>query len=109
MKDKETNIQEIKDKVKQFVESRDWSKSHSPKNLAMSISIESAELMEIFQWCSTDEAWNINETAEAEHLREEIADVLIYSISLANQLNIDISAAIEDKMMKNAKRFPESN
>jgi dCTP diphosphatase len=106
MNDNFTNIQEIKNRVKKFVKERNWAESHSPKNLAMSISIEAAELMEIFQWLSTEEAWNIDSSEEFTHLKEELADVLIYSISLANQLNIDISEAIEDKMNKNEKRFP---
>ncbi len=106
MTDTQTNIQEIKDLVKRFQESRGWGKSHSPKNLAMSISIEAAELMEIFQWVSMEEAWKVRSSDEFEHLQEELADVLIYCMSLANQLDIDVAAAIEDKMHKNALRFP---
>lgn len=106
MTDIETNLQEIKDKVKQFTSSRGWMIHHSPKNLAMSIAIEAAELMEIFQWVSTDEAWQVRESNEFEHLQEELADVLIYCISLANQLDIDVAAAIDDKMQKNALRYP---
>lgn len=106
MTDTETNLQEIKDRVKQFTFSRGWRRYHSPKNLAMSIAIEAAELMEIFQWVSTDEACQIKESDEFEHLQEELADVLIYCMSLANQLDIDVAAAIEDKMQKNALRYP---
>ena len=106
MRDIETNLQEIKDKVKQFTLSRGWNSHHSPKNLAMSIAIEAAELMEIFQWVSTDNAWQIRESDEFEHLQEELADVLIYCMSLANQLDIDVALAIEDKICKNACRYP---
>ncbi|NLJ25378.1 MAG: nucleotide pyrophosphohydrolase [Firmicutes bacterium] len=106
MTDTETNLQEIKDRVKQFTLSRGWRRYHSPKNLAISIAIEAAELMEIFQWISTDEAWQTKESDEFEHLQEELADVLIYCMSLANQLDIDVAAAIEDKMQKNALRYP---
>jgi len=104
--DTETNVQAIKDLVKQFQASRGWEKFHSPKNLAMSISIEAAELMEIFQWVSSEEAWRVRESDEFQHLQEELADVLIYCMSLANQLDIDVAAAIQDKMHKNALRFP---
>ncbi len=106
MADNNTNFQHFKERVQAFIEERDWQRGHNPKNIAMSISIEAAELMEIFQWCTTEDSWKINETKEAEHVREELADVLIYSISLANQLGIDISEAIEDKMRKNAVRYP---
>ncbi len=106
MKDQNTTIQEIKERVAKFVDERDWNKFHSPKNLAMSISIEASELMEIFQWLTPEEAWNINNTDEAIHLREELSDVIIYCISLANQLGIDISSSIEDKMRKNAIKYP---
>lgn len=106
MTDTETNLQDVKDKVQQFTLSRGWKRHHSPKNLAMSIAIEAAELMEVFQWVSTDEAWKIRQSDEFEHLKEELADVLIYCMSLANQLDIDVAAAIEDKMHKNALRYP---
>lgn len=106
MNDAETRLQEIKDKVAAFTEERNWTGQHSPKNLAMSIAIEAAELMEIFQWVSTDDAWKITESSEFTHLQEELADVIIYCCSLASRLNIDVAAAIEDKMEKNAKRYP---
>lgn len=72
----------------------------------MSIGIEAAELMEIFQWSTTEDAWAIGESDEFEHLQEELADVLIYCMSLANELDIDVAAAIDDKMKKNARRWP---
>ncbi|MCR4435637.1 MAG: nucleotide pyrophosphohydrolase [Clostridiales bacterium] len=106
MNDNLTTIAHIKKKVKEFVDVRKWTKDHNPKNLSMCISIEAAELMEIFQWVSMEEAWNVNKIEEFTHLKEELADVLIYCFSLANQLGIDISEAIEDKMQKNEKRFP---
>jgi len=72
----------------------------------MSISIEAAELMGIFQWLSIEEANNISKDEEKfTHLKEEIADVIIYCLSLSNRLNIDVSEAVKDKMKKNEKRF----
>lgn len=109
MTDKTTNIQQVKDKIGAFVKERNWNESHSPKNLSMSIAIEASELMEIFQWLSPEEAWNINNTSESTHLKEELSDVIIYCFSLANQLGIDVSEAIEDKIKKNAIKYPTKN
>lgn len=106
MADKNTNIQELKDKVSTFVKQRNWEEFHNPKNLSMSISIEASELMEIFQWLNIEESWDIMNSSEAEHVKEELADVMIYCISLANQLNIDISTAIKDKIRKNSIKYP---
>lgn len=106
MNDAETRIQEIKEKVAEFTAQRNWTSLHSPKNLAMSIAVEAAELMEIFQWMTVEDSWHIAETDEFTHVKEELADILIYCCSFASQLNIDVAAAIEDKMEKNAKRFP---
>lgn len=106
MKDKTTNIQSLKDKVLKFVQERDWNDFHNPKNLAMSIAIESSELMEIFQWLNEEESNNIMDSDENMHLQEELADVIIYCLSLANRLDIDISSAIEDKIKKNAIKYP---
>ena len=107
MHDNSTSIQEIKEKIAKFVEDRNWGEAHSPKNLSMSIAIEASELMEIFQWISTEEAWNICNTEEFTHLKEELSDVMIYCLSLANQLDIDVSSAIEDKIEKNGKKYPK--
>ncbi len=107
MNDKATNVQEIKDRISKFVKDRNWMDAHSPKNLSMSIAIEAAELMEIFQWLSTEEARGIkNVEGKFTHLKEELADVIIYCLSLANQLNIDVATAIDDKIEKNAKKYP---
>lgn len=107
MRDDRTRVAELKQLVRRFMDARDWGKYHSPKNLAMSISIEAAELMELFQWCTVEEAGRVRGTGEMERVREEIADVLIYCFSLANQLDIDLASAVRDKMDDNARRFPE--
>ena len=89
------------------MEERNWFHFHNPKNLTMSISIEAAELMEIFQWKSIEESWDIKKNSqEFIHLKEELADVLIYCLSLSNQLDIDLVEAIEDKISKNAEKYP---
>ena len=106
MNDRVTTVMELRNAFREFVRARRWEDAHSPKNLAMSIAIEAAELMEIFQWSSLERSSDVAKTPEFEHVREELADVLIYCLSLANRLDIDISAAIEDKLVKNAKRYP---
>ena len=106
MNDKTTNIQDLKDKVLNFVQARSWGDDHNPKNLSMSIAIESSELMEIFQWLNEEESLNIMNSDEGVHLKEELADIIIYCLSLSNKLDIDISSAIEDKIKKNGIKYP---
>lgn len=88
------------DLIRAFVRERDWDKYHAPGNLAKSVSIEAAELLECFQWndqtCEDD----------LEHIHEEIADVMIYCIMLADKLGFDLDDIIRDKMQKNAKKYP---
>ncbi|NMA66040.1 MAG: nucleotide pyrophosphohydrolase [Clostridiaceae bacterium] len=107
MNDNQTSIQEIKDKIAMFDEERNWIEAYNPKDLSMSIAIEAAELMEIFQWMSVEEAKDIGDSEEFTHLKEELSDVIIYCLSLANQLDIDVSASIEDKIKKNGKKYPK--
>ena len=106
MEDCSTKVAKLKKKVDKFVEDRDWNNSHNPKNLSMSIAIEAGELMEIFQWLTIKDSWDIIENEEFEHMKEELADVMIYCFSLANQLDIDITTAVFDKISKNGDRYP---
>jgi len=100
MDDKKTTIKQLKDIADKFVKDRNWGKHHSLKNLAVSIAIEAAELMEHFQW---DELrWEKNKKA----VEEELADVLIYCLYFAIEEKIDISKAIEAKLAKAAKKYP---
>ena len=105
--DETTTVSYLKEIVSKFVFERDWIKYHTPKNLAESISIESAELLELFQWRTDDEIKSLLEDSEfLKEIKEELADVMIYCISLANRLGIDISRAILDKMEKNKRKYP---
>lgn len=105
-KDEITTISNLKLTVREFVNKRDWQKFHTPRNLAESISIESAELLEIFQWSSKEDILKKkDDLAKREKIREELADVLIYSLSLSNAMGIDIAKAINDKMIKNEKKY----
>jgi dCTP diphosphatase len=106
-KDENTTIEDLKLIVKEFVQKRDWQKFHTPRNLAESISIESAELLEIFQWSSVEDGSMIEYgKIIRERMREELADVFIYLISLSNTMEIDITEAINDKMKKNENKYP---
>jgi NTP pyrophosphatase (non-canonical NTP hydrolase) len=106
--DEKTNITNLKQIVKDFVNKRNW--EHNPKNLAEAICIEAAELLEIFQWVSNKEALYFREDHDKKmNIREELADVLIYIISLANKMEIDISQAIKMKMRKNERKYPVNN
>ena len=105
--DKETSILQLKKRVQKFVDDRDWQKYHQPKNLAMSIAIESSELMELFQWTDETESDAITKNQEKlTALKDELADIMAYCLSLANVLNIDISQAIMGKIDKNERKYP---
>ena len=107
MNDRQTNVQELKETISKFVQERNWAEAHNPKNLSMSIAIEAAELMEIFQWLSTEEAKSIqNYEQKFDHLKDELADVMIYCLSMANQLDIDVASIIEEKTKKNGRKYP---
>ncbi len=107
MTDETTTVGELRQAVGKFVNERDWSQFHSPKNLSMAIAIEAAELMEHFQWLTTDESRLVRGSPEdLRQVREELADVLCFALSFANAMNIDISTAVRDKMAKNALKYP---
>jgi dCTP diphosphatase len=100
MNDAETTLQDLRAEIYQFNDARDWHQFHTPKNLAASIVIEAAELLECFQW--TDEP------APEQLLRlvEELADVVIYCLTLSNALDIDLSQAVRQKLARNNARYP---
>jgi NTP pyrophosphatase (non-canonical NTP hydrolase) len=102
MSDITTNIHELKELVANFVEERSWNQFHSPKNLSMSIAIEAAELMELFQWATSNDFKEV----PIDRIREELADVVIYCLSMANALDIDITTAVKNKVIANARKYP---
>ena len=107
MSDNKTTIQGLKSLVQAFVDARDWQQFHSPKNLSMSLSIEAAELMELFQWLDLDEARDAMRTGSVrENAIDEIADVLIYALAFCNSNDIDIADAVTRKMGKNNQKYP---
>ena len=107
MTDNNTLINDLKIIVKEFVEERDWRQFHNPKNLSMSIAIESAELMELFQWLSEKESIKSMSSGKLrKNAIDEVADVFIYLIAFCNENNIDIKQAIDQKMKKNKIKYP---
>ena len=107
MNDNITTLTELKRKVAQFVAERDWNQFHTPKNLAASISIEAAELLEHFQWREAEQCERDKLSPEKIHeIGEECADVLAYLLSLANRLGLDLSEIYERKMKRNAEKYP---
>lgn len=98
----------LQKQVAKFVSDRDWDKFHNPKSLAMSISIEASEIMELYQWKTLEEALeSTNDPEFKQELAFELADVLIYILSLSYRANIDLKEAIMKKLEINNSRFPE--
>jgi dCTP diphosphatase len=100
-----SEIKGIIQRIKKFRDDREWMQFHDPKNMAISIVIEAAELLEKFQWKNKEEV----EQYVAEHkgeIEEEIADIAIYLFELADNLGIDLTKAMEEKLEINAKRYP---
>ena len=90
------------DKINKFRDDRDWRKFHNEKDLAISISIEASELLELFQWKESKEVTN----KSLGRIKEELADVLIYSFMLADNLQLDVEKIIEDKLVDNNRKYP---
>jgi NTP pyrophosphatase (non-canonical NTP hydrolase) len=94
----------IKD-LREFASERDWEQFHSPKNLAMALSVEVAEIVEIFQWLTQEESRNLD-FKKRERVKEEIGDVLIFLANLAEKLGIDPVKAAKEKLKMNRKKYP---
>ena len=93
--------------LERFAQERDWTQFHSPKNLAMALTGEVGELVEIFQWMSAEESAGAGaDPGTAQAVRDELADVLVYLVRLADRLGVDLDAAVRDKMQRNALRYP---
>lgn len=100
---KDNNIQELINKVNNFRDEREWRKFHNPKDLSISISLEASELLELFQWKSSEEAVEKN----IDRMKDEIADILIYLLMLSDDLGVDIFSAVIDKINKNNGKYPK--
>lgn len=107
--DRRTTVAELREWMQAFVDERDWRPFHTPKNLAMSVAIEAAELMEHFQWLTPEASQSLaSDPQRVAAVGEELADVLCYALSLANVLNLDVSQAMHHKLAKNRRKYPVS-
>ena len=96
------DINELTNKIINFMEERNWKQFHNPKDVALSLSLEASELLENFQWKTNEEALEKN----AANIQDELADVIIYSLLFAHYTGIDVGKAVEQKLEKNAKKYP---
>jgi NTP pyrophosphatase (non-canonical NTP hydrolase) len=97
-----SEFRELIDLLEKFRDERDWSQFHDSKNLALALSIEAAELNELFLWKKDDDA----EKVDKQRLREELADVFAYAIMLAGRHGLDVSEIVKEKIVQNAKKYP---
>lgn len=107
MTDEKTTVAELKKYIQDFSVARGWRKDQNAKDLVMALNVEAAELSEIFMWLHSDEADTVQvDEKEYEHLKEEIADVFWYLCRLCEHFDIDLSEAVLDKAVKNARKYP---
>lgn len=99
------DIKQIQRVLAEFAEARDWQQFHSPKNLSMALAVEAGELLELFQWLSEEQSLQLDSSHKAE-VAEELADVLLYLLRLADILEIDLQQAAQTKIRKNAEKYP---
>ncbi|WP_132970754.1 nucleotide pyrophosphohydrolase [Thiogranum longum] len=99
------SLEQLRRQLARFADERDWQKFHSPKNLSMALIAEAAELVEHFQWLSEAQSHSLDEEKHAQ-VRLELADILIYLIRTADQLEIDLISAANDKIVINEERYP---
>jgi NTP pyrophosphatase (non-canonical NTP hydrolase) len=99
------DLEELKERVRAFVAERDWDRFHSPKNLAMALSVEASELVELFQWLTEAESAALD-AAQRRRVAEELADVLWFLLRLSDRLGIDLLEAAELKLAANAAKYP---
>jgi NTP pyrophosphatase (non-canonical NTP hydrolase) len=100
-----SDITALTEKIKKFRDERDWAQFHNHKDMALSLVLEAAELLEHFQWKSLDEVERHTEAHKGE-ISQELADIAMYLFELADNLGIDLSKAIQEKLEHNAKKYP---
>jgi len=106
----ELNLEDLAVRLKKFADARDWEKFHTPKNLAMALSVEVSELAEIFQWMTVEESANVmRDQKSADAVKDELADIALYLVRLSAILNVDLLAEANAKIDRNEKRFPPTN
>jgi len=106
-KDNERKIHELKDKIKEFCDARDWDQFHNAKDLAIALSIEASELLEIFRWKNSQEVEELfKDEKKKEDIEDEMADILYFLVRMAQRYDIDLSEALDKKMEKNNNKYP---
>lgn len=104
------DIEHLQRRLRAFAAERHWQPYQTPKNLAMAMVVEAAELVEIFQWLTPEESQVLKEDkTRHQHLGEEIADVLLYLLQIADHCQVDVAAAVERKLALNAAKYPPTN
>jgi dCTP diphosphatase len=98
-------IHELQERIRRFRDERDWMQFHNHKDMATALAIEAAELQELFLWKQGEEI-NVTASSKQEQLKEELADVAVYLLELADNLGIDLGEAIVQKLEKNAAKYP---
>jgi dCTP diphosphatase len=105
--DADTTLLSLRQRIGDFVETRDWQSFHNPKDLSMAISLEAAELLELFLWKGPEETDRLVEQPESRtRIEQELADIVILSLSLANRLGIDVADAVAAKVAINEAKYP---
>ena len=107
MSDRLIDTAKLEAALQQFADARDWHQFHTPKNLAMALTGEVGELVELFQWLTEEQSRTVAaDPKTAQAVRDELADVLLYTVRLAGVLKIDLNAAVTDKLKANAAKYP---
>lgn len=100
-------LEDFQRRLRDFADERDWQQFHTPKNLAMALAGEAGELLELFQWLTPEQSAQVmHDPSTGENMRHELADVLAYLLRLADVLEIDLLAALDEKMTLNAAKYP---
>lgn len=102
------DVDRILKQFNKFADERDWDQFHTIKNLSMALSVESSELLELFQWAKEEEIldWVKNDQKKKQQISEEVADIFMYLLKIADKAEINLESAIQDKMKKNAEKYP---
>lgn len=102
-----SEIDDLTTAIREFAQQRDWERFHTPKNVAMALSVEVAELVELFQWLTPEESATLVDTSEGRAaIEDEIADIAIYLLRIADVMGVDAAAVVRDKLRRNDDRFP---
>ena len=99
------DLDKYKAKIKEFANDRDWDQFHDPKNLSMALSAEIGELLDIFQWLTSEQSKNLSDQ-DLKLAKEELGDIMIYLIRLSDKLGIDLEEAVQEKLESNADKYP---